>query len=94
LNGVSRDKTKVLVGNLLNVVENKKFEVVVANILADVILLLLKDISKVIEKDGTLILSGIINDKKNLIVEECKKIGLTVVEVIEDKEWVAMTVKN
>lgn len=94
LNGVSRDKTKVLVGNLLNVVENKKFEVVVANILADVILLLLKDISKVIEKDGTLILSGIINDKKNLIMEECKKIGLTVVEVIEDKEWVAMTVKN
>ena len=94
LNGVSRDKTKVLVGNLLNVVENKKFEVVVANILADVILLLLKDISKVIEKDGTLILSGIINDKKNLIIEECKKIGLTIVEVIEDKEWVAMTVKN
>jgi len=94
LNGVSRDKTKVLVGNLLNVVENKKFEVVVANILADVILLLLKDISKVIEKDGTLILSGIINDKKNLIMEECRKIGLTVVEVIEDKEWVAMTVKN
>lgn len=94
LNGVSRDKTKVLVGNLLNVVENKKFEVVVANILADVILLLLKDISKVIEKDGTLILSGIINDKKNLIIEECKKIDLTIVEVIEDKEWVAMTVKN
>lgn len=94
LNGVSRDKTKVLVGNLLNVVENKTFEVVVANILADVILLLLKDISKVIQKDGILILSGIINDKKNLVIEACKKEGLELLEVIEDKEWVALTVKN
>lgn len=94
LNSVSREKTKVFVGNLLNVVEDKKFDVVVANILADVILLLLKDISKVIKENGTLILSGIINDKKSLIIDACKKEGLTVVEVIEDKEWVAMTVKN
>lgn len=94
LNKVSEEKTKVLVGNLLNVVEDKKFEVVVANILADVILLLLKDISKVIAEKGILILSGIINDKKNLILEACKKEKLEIVEVIEDKEWVAMTVKN
>lgn len=94
LNKVSEEKTKVLVGNLLNVVEDKKFEVVVANILADVILLLLKDISKVIAEKGILILSGIINDKKNLILEACKKENLEIVEIIEDKEWVAMTVKN
>lgn len=94
LNKVPREKTKVFVGNLLNIVEDKQFEVVVANILADVILLLLKDISKVIKANGLLILSGIINDKKNLIVEACKKEGLSIVEVIEDKEWVAMTVKN
>ncbi len=94
LNKVSEEKTKVLVGNLLNVVEDKKFEVVVVNILADVILLLLKDISKVIAENGILILSGIINDKKNLILEACKKEKLEIVEIIEDKEWVAMTVKN
>jgi len=64
LNGITDENTKVLVGNLLNVVENKTFDVVVANILADVILMLLKDISKVISKDGILILSGIIEDKK------------------------------
>lgn len=66
----------------------------VANILADVILLLLKDISKVIAENGILILSGIINDKKNLILEACKKEKLEIVEIIDDKEWVAMTVKN
>ena len=41
-----------------------------------------------------LILSGIINDKKNLILEACKKEKLEIAEIIEDKEWVAMTVKN
>lgn len=93
LNGITNENTKVLVGNLLNVVENKTFDVVVANILADVILMLLKDISKVIKKDGILILSGIIEDKKNLVVSACEKEGLELVEVQEDKEWVALSLR-
>lgn len=93
LNGITDENTKVLVGNLLNVVENKTFDVVVANILADVILMLLKDISKVIKKDGILILSGIIEDKKNLVINTCEKEGLELVEVQEDKEWVALSLR-
>lgn len=93
LNGITDENTKVLVGNLLNVVENKTFDVVVANILADVILMLLKDISKVIKEDGILILSGIIEDKKNLVINACEKEGLELVEVQEDKEWVALSLK-
>lgn len=93
LNGITDENTKVLVGNLLNVVENKTFDVVVANILADVILMLLKDISKVIKKDGILILSGIIEDKKNLVINTCEKEGLELVEVQEDKEWVALLLR-
>lgn len=93
LNGITGDNTKVLVGNLLNVVENKTFDVVVANILADVILILLKDISKVMKKDGILILSGIIEDKKKLVLSACEKEGLELVEIQEDKEWVALSLK-
>ena len=93
LNGITDESTKVLVGNLLNVVENKTFDVVVANILADVILMLLKDISKVISKDGILILSGIIEDKKNIVIDACEKEGLELIEVKEDKEWVALSLK-
>ena len=93
LNGITDENTKVLVGNLLNVVENKTFDVVVANILADVILMLLKDISKVIKKDGILILSGIIEDKKKLVINACEKEGLELVEVQEDKEWVALSLR-
>lgn len=93
LNGITDENTKVLVGNLLNVVENKTFDVVVANILADVILMLLKDISKVISKDGILILSGIIEDKKNTVINACEKEGLELIEIKEDKEWVALSLR-
>ncbi|MBN1467935.1 MAG: 50S ribosomal protein L11 methyltransferase [Fusobacteriaceae bacterium] len=93
LNNVSQLNTKVLVGNLLDVVEEKKFDVVVANILADVILLLLKDIFKVMDKDGILILSGIIEDKKDLVLQKCKEIGLEPLEILEEKEWVSIVVK-
>ncbi len=93
LNNVSPLNTKVLVGNLLDVVEEKKFDVVVANILADVILLLLKDIFKVMDKDGILILSGIIEDKKDLVLQKCKEIGLEPLEILEEKEWVSIVVK-
>ena len=93
LNNISQLNTKVLVRNLLDVVEEKKFDVVVANILADVILLLLKDIFKVMDKDGILILSGIIEDKKDLVLQKCKEIGLEPLEILEEKEWVSMVVK-
>ena len=55
--------------------------------------LFLKDISKVIKKDGILILSGIIEDKKNLVINACEKEGLELLEVQEDKEWVALSLR-
>ena len=93
LNGITDENTKVLVGNLLNVVENKTFDVVVANILAEEIIMLEKDMRKVIKKDGILILSGIIEDKKNLVINACEKEGLELLEVQEDKEWVALSLR-
>lgn len=90
LNKVSENKTKLLVGNLLNVVEDKKFDVVIANILADVIILLLKDISKVVNKNGLIILSGIIEDKKNEIIKISKENNLNLIDEKIEKEWVSL----
>lgn len=93
LNKVPEEKTKLFAGNLVDVVKEKKFQVVIANILADVILLLLKDISRVVEKDGLVILSGIINDKKDEVLNKAKEAGLELVEVKEEKEWVSLCLK-
>lgn len=93
LNNISEDKTKVYKGDLISVVENKKFDVVVANILADVLLILLHDISKVVKPNGKIIFSGIIEDKCELLRREVESLGFTVEEIKADKEWRAMLIK-
>lgn len=93
LNNISEDKAKVYKGDLISVVENKKFDIVVANILADVLLILLYDISKVVKPNGKIIFSGIIEDKCELLRREVESLGFTVEEIKADKEWRAMLIK-
>lgn len=92
LNGISEEKAKVYLGDLISVVENKKFDVVVANILADVLLILLNDITKVVKDGGKIIFSGIIDEKYELLKKEVEKSGFTVIETKSDKEWRAMLI--
>ena len=94
LNGISEDRAKVYLGNLVSVVNGKKFDVVVANILADVLLILLNDISKVVKKDGLVIFSGIIEDKLDEMTRAIKEVGLEILEIKADKEWRAILMKN
>lgn len=93
LNEISEERAKVYLGNLVSVVNGKKFDVVVANILADVLLILLNDISKVVKKDGLVIFSGIIDEKCELLKREVEALGMEILEVKADKEWRAMLIK-
>lgn len=93
LNKVSLEKAKAYAGDLISVVKEDKFDVVVANILADVLLILLKDISKVVRKDGLVIFSGIIEDKLEEMKKAIESQGLEILEVKEDKEWRAILMK-
>ncbi|MDO4589204.1 MAG: 50S ribosomal protein L11 methyltransferase [Fusobacterium sp.] len=93
LNKISEERAKVYLGNLVSVVNGKKFDVVVANILADVLLILLNDISKVVKKDGLVIFSGIIDEKCELLKREVEALGMEILEVKADKEWRAMLIK-
>ena len=93
LNKISSDIAQVYLGDLISVVKDKQFDVVVANILADVILLLLKDIFKVVKKDGLIIFSGIIEDKLPEIVKQVEEKGLEILEIKRDKEWRALLIK-
>ncbi|MFA6709488.1 MAG: 50S ribosomal protein L11 methyltransferase [Fusobacterium sp.] len=93
LNKVSLEKAKAYAGDLISVVKEDKFDVVVANILADVLLILLKDISKVVRKDGLVIFSGIIEDKLEEMKKEIESQGLEILEVKADKEWRVILIK-
>lgn len=93
LNNITSDKAQVFLGDLISVVKEKKFDVVVANILADVLLLLLQDISKVVKKDGIIIFSGIIEDKLDELIKAIENKNLEILEIKAEKEWRAILIK-
>ena len=92
LNGLE-DKTAYAAGDLLTVVEGQ-YPVVVANIVADVIKMLLQDLHAVLMEGGTFIASGIIDTRKEELLEAITAAGLTVLEVEEERGWVAITARK
>ena len=67
--------------------ETKKYDVIVANILAHIIELMLEDTYKLLEDGGYFITSGIIKDKKDELLEKMLKQGFKLVEETSDNEW-------
>lgn len=84
-NGVS-NTVQVKHGNLLDIIDGKA-NVIVANIIADIIKILSKDIKQFMEDDGVFIASGIILDKISEVKESLKKNGLIVIDEIKMGEW-------
>ncbi|KAJ53855.1 ribosomal protein L11 methyltransferase [Clostridium tetanomorphum] len=88
----SLNNIEILHGNLMEVV-NGKANIVVANIIADIIILLSEDVKHFIEKGGYFISSGIIKDRKNDVVNKLEQCGFEIVEVNVDGEWVCIISK-
>lgn len=72
--------------------ETKKYDVIVANILAHIIELMLKDAYKLLEDGGYFITSGIIKDKKDELLEKMLEQGFKLVEETSDNEWYSFVV--
>ena len=72
--------------------ESKKYDVIVANILAHIIELMLEDAYKLLEDGGYFITSGIIKDKKDELLEKMLEQGFNLVEETSDNEWYSFVV--
>lgn len=72
--------------------ETKKYDVIVANILAHIIELMLEDAYKLLEDGGYFITSGIIKDKKNELLEKMLEQGFKLVEETSDNEWYSFVI--
>ena len=72
--------------------ETKKYNVIVANILAHIIELMLDDAYKLLEGGGYYITSGIIKDKKDELLEKMLERGFKLVEETSDNEWYSFVV--
>ncbi|NMM61951.1 50S ribosomal protein L11 methyltransferase [Clostridium sp. P21] len=86
------DNIKILHGNLMEVVEGKA-DIVIANIIADVIIFLTDGVKDFIAPGGRFICSGIINDRKDDVVNKLESSGFNVEEVNVDGEWVCIVAK-
>ena len=99
-NGISRDKYEVMIGNIIDdkAVQDKvgyeKYDIVAANILADVLVPLTPVIIHQMKKGGIYITSGIIEDKEDVVVKAVKEAGLEVLEVNHQGEWVSVTARK
>ena len=100
VNGIEKDRYEVMIGNIIDdrAVQDKVgygcYDIVVANILADVLVELTPVIVNQLKPGGIYITSGIIDDKEQTVVDAVMKAGLTVLDVTYQGEWVCVTARK
>lgn len=100
VNGVEEDKYTVMLGNIIDdkavqeAVGYEKYDMVVANILAEVLVPLTPVILAQMKPGALYITSGIIDDKEETVVKAVKAAGLEVLEVNHQGEWVSVTARK
>ena len=100
VNEIPTQEFDMMIGNIIDdkEVQDKvgyeKYDIVVANILADVLVPLTPVIVNQMKKGGIYITSGIIDNKEETVVEAVKAAGLEVLEVTYQGEWVSVTARK
>jgi ribosomal protein L11 methyltransferase len=93
LNAVPADRWRVRQGDLVGGAD-ERYDLVVANILADVIIALLPDIPPVLRPGGCFICSGILYSQQDAVADRARSLGFEILEVRLREEWVAMAFKG
>ncbi|MDE6983931.1 MAG: 50S ribosomal protein L11 methyltransferase [Lachnospiraceae bacterium] len=99
-NQIAPDRFEMMIGNLISdkAVQDRvgygKYDIVVANILADVLVPLTPVIVNQLKPGGVYITSGIIDNKEQTVRAAVEAAGLSVVEVTCQGEWVSITARK
>ena len=99
-NGIDPAGFKVMIGNIIteksvqDEVGYEKYDIVVANILADVLKPLTPVITGMLKKGGVYITSGIINTKEEEVKAFIEAAGLKILSIDHQGEWVGMTARK
>lgn len=92
-NGFDESKFKAVQGNLSDKV-SEKYNVVVANIVADIIMEFNKEVGKYLENDGVYITGGIIESREDEVLLSFAQNSFEVKERFEEKGWLVFVVKK
>ena len=99
-NHIPDDQFRVLTGNLIMEKEVQDqigyecYDIVVANILADVLVALTPVVVDCLKPGGIYITSGIIDEKEGVVAEAVHKAGMEVIETTYQGEWVSITARK
>ena len=100
VNGIIPESFDMMIGNIIDdkEVQDKVgygcYDIVVANILADVLVPLTPVIVNQMKPGAVYITSGIIDDKEPTVVDAVKAAGLEILEVTYQGEWVSVTARK
>ena len=96
-NDIAPENMQAVIGNLIDdpgvqkQAGYEKYDIVVANILAPVLVELTPQVVSHLKKGGIYITSGILDVKEKDVTDACRKAGLSVIEVTRQGEWVSVT---
>lgn len=99
-NKIAPEKFDMMIGNIISDKEIQDkvgsgcYDIVVANILADVLVPLTPVVVNHLKQGGIYITSGIIEDKEETVASAVKAAGLTILEVTHQGEWVSITAQK
>lgn len=100
VNGIDRDRYEVMIGNIIDdkAIQEKVgyecYDIVAANILADVLVELTPVITAHLKTGGIYITSGIIDDKEQTVADAVKAAGLEILSITRQGEWVCVTARK
>ena len=100
VNGIPAEKFRVLEGNLIDdrriqeQVGCEQYDMVTANILAEVLVPLTPVIVQHLKEGGIYITSGIIEEKETVVADAVREAGLEILEVTHQGEWVSVTARK
>lgn len=72
----------------------EKYDFVCANILHNVLAEIMGDLKNIMKPNAKMVLSGILHEKKPIVLDAINKYGLKIIETLTQDQWVAIVVEN
>ena len=94
INGIDTDSENALVKFELNTADKitEKFDFVCANILHNVLAEIMGDLKNIMKDDAKMSLSGILDEKKPVVLEAIEREGLKIIDTISQDQWISFVV--
>lgn len=99
-NQIPKEQMDMMIGNIIDDVTVKEkvgfetYDIVTANILADVLVDLTPQILPHMKEGGLYITSGILDEKEETVADAVRKAGLEILEITHQGEWISITARK